>query len=253
VLGELPDLGPSLEETFGQMDAYLMSLGEQFAKRTPLVFEGGIIANLGVPEGRFAEPGVARPLMTSANVQATDQPIAPGEPMKRRDEAFDRHVSVGNDEFTQGRFYEAAAQYEAAQTDDSSNAVPAMGATLAYLGAGEVHRASAHLRRALTIFTRLPEVGIDMDRVLGKQMTDARLAQLEQRLAAGPGRGDRQLLFLVTWMHANRGQAEQAVAWATKLRPLATGDSALEAYAKAVIAANGLTGTAPAAAPATTR
>lgn len=154
----------------------------------------------------------------------------------RGTDPFNRHMSAGDTKLSKGRFYQAAAHYETAQQANRTNPLAPAGAGLAYFGAGESYRASHFLQRALRLFPALMGVRIDIDGILGKEATDKRLAELEQRLGRSTGKAKTSLMFLATFIHANRGDMQRSRAWAEKLASLAGDDPILAAYAQRVIA-----------------
>jgi hypothetical protein len=253
-LSKLPDLGPSSQEDLFAQIVHLMRQGEQ---EQPATIESPVSGEKGPanpnrldedPSARIAAQRQAPSVLAgSVGKQLVLHGLA-----GRRNDAFNRFMSLGDDELRHGRFYQAASQYEGAQTVNPSNPLSAVGAGLAYLGAGEAYRAGMYLQRAMRLFPPMAQVRIDVDRILGKDAADARLAQLEGRVATEAEKADTQLLFLITWVKASRGQTKEAIAWAQKLQPLLTDeDATLKAYVKDVIAAGRPTTTAPAAAPAT--
>jgi len=252
----LPDLGPSSQEDmFTQMIMHLMRQGEQEQPATigsPVAGEKGPANPNRLDEDPSARIAAQRQAPSVLAGSVGRQFVLHGL-AGRRNDAFNHYMSLGDDELKRGRFYQAASQYEGAQTVSPSNPLSAVGAGLAYLGAGEAYRAAVYLQRAMRLFPPMAQVRIDVDRILGKDAADARLAQLEQRVATEAEKADTQLLFLITWVKANRGQTAEAVAWAKKLQPLVNEDSTLKAYVKGVIAAGRPTTTTPATAPPTGR
>ena len=151
-------------------------------------------------------------------------------------------MSKGDSRLRRGDFYRAAAHYEAAEIVDRGNPLAAIGAGLAYLGAGQAHRASYYLQRAHQVFPSMIQVRIDLDRLLGGEVADRRLAELHKRLKDSKlGATELPIVFLITYVYANRDQSELARRWAGNLLPLTGTDPILQMYARRLLAELGQT------------
>ncbi|NLF30094.1 MAG: hypothetical protein GX591_04305 [Planctomycetes bacterium] len=160
---------------------------------------------------------------------------------------FNRYMSQGDDLLRAGRFYQAASAYSRAQLIHEFNPLAALGAGLAYLGAGESHRASYQLGRGVRLFPDLVQVRIDLDALVGAEVIDRRAGEVRDLLGETVEPGDLPLVFLLTFIHANRGNADEARRWASELAPLAAGDSRLADYAAAILGGEPVVGPADAA------
>ena len=147
---------------------------------------------------------------------------------------FNRYMTQGDDLLRAGRFYQAASAYSRAQIIHEFNPLAALGAGLAYLGAGESHRASFQLRRSIRLFPELARVRVDVDGLVGADVIDRRLAEIRDQLGETVEPGEMPQVFMLTFLHANRGDLEAARRWAAELAPLAEGDPRLSDYAEAI-------------------
>lgn len=163
------------------------------------------------------------------------------------DDLFNDQMRLGDKELRAGQYYQAAARYESAAVLRRTNPLPPAGAALAYLGAGESYRASGMLRRAMKTFPAMIRVRLDVDEFLGKDVVDQRLSELETRLAGSPLEDHVPLVFLVTFMHASRGNLAQRAQWAAKLAAVTQDDRLLQTYARQFLPDEG---EQPASAPA---
>jgi len=203
-----------------------------------------------------AEPGrpatVASPSLERLDVDPTDRALAQrsstalvgeiGRGVVLRNlggsgvDRFNRLMAQGDRLMAAGRFYQAANRYETARTILRSNPLPALGAGLAYLGAGESFRASYYLRLSIRIHPEMTDVRVDIDKLVGKQAVDRRLAELTRSVGDETAAGDMPILFLLTFIHANRGQTDEARMWAERLAPYVAAEPRLHAYAEHFLA-----------------
>ncbi|NQU76636.1 MAG: hypothetical protein HQ546_10025 [Planctomycetes bacterium] len=156
----------------------------------------------------------------------------------RRADPFNNRMALGDAELKAGNFYQAAWHYEMAQSIDRANPLASVGAGLAYVGAGESYRASRFFQRALKVFPPLVRARIEIDNILGKEVTDRRLSQLLERLGGPSTEAKIPLVFLATFIQANRGETQLAFEWGQKLKSFAGESPDLLAYAEFLIAAN---------------
>ena len=231
------------------------------AVREPEAGGGDVFADLlielaDLPDGSPIEPSTVRGPAPSASLERLDvdpaQRVAAGRSattlagqigrgiVLRRlggsgTDQFNRLMAQGDRFLAKGRFYRAAGRYENARIIMASNPLPAVGAGLAYLGAGESHRASYYLRLSLRILPELMKVRTDIDKLLGKGVVDRRLAELKEQIADDADPGNMPALFLMAFIHANRGQTEQARAWAGRLAPLVENDPRMRSYVRFLI------------------
>jgi hypothetical protein len=145
-------------------------------------------------------------------------------------------LAVGDRKLGEGRFYEAAAAYEAASATRPENPLPRVGLALALFGAGEPYGAAKHLYRSMALFPPMMEVRLDVGRMMPREAFAARLEALDESRADLPREAQRMLVFLATYMHRLAGRADQARAHARSLAVLADNDLLLQTYATHVLA-----------------
>jgi len=177
----------------------------------------------------------------STIVQAIDKQIVLRGLAGQGKNAFARSMRQAQEAMTKGMFYAAANRYETAWLIRRSDPLPAVGAGLAYLAAGEAYRASELLRQAITRFQPLMQVRLDVARLMGPAVAERRFGEIRDRLASPAAQTEMPLVFLMTFLHANRGEAEEAKVWAKKLGPLVADNPALKTYVEYM-----LTGARPA-------
>ncbi|MFW6154605.1 MAG: hypothetical protein ACOC95_05255 [Planctomycetota bacterium] len=161
---------------------------------------------------------------------------------------FNRYMAQGDELLRAGRFYRAASAYDRAQLIHTFNPLASLGAGLAYLGAGESHRASFQLRRSVRLLPDLVRVRVDVDNLVGADVIDRRVAELHNQVGETVEPVDMPHVFLLTFIYANRGDLDEAHRWAAELVPLADeGDNRLRDYATAVLGPEPTGGAADAA------
>ncbi len=170
----------------------------------------------------------------SSLVAASGDPLTLRSLAGKRGDRFNRLMAGGDRHLAEGRFYQAAARYETARKVNRLNPLASIGAGLAYFGAGESFRASHYLRMALRMFPDMAKVQTDVDHLLGAEVVDKRLAEIRRRLGDNPAPGEAPLVFLMAYIHANRGDIGQARRWGEILKTLAS-DSHVADYADFLI------------------
>ena len=148
---------------------------------------------------------------------------------------FARLMRQAQEAMVGGKFYTAANRYESAWLIRRSDPLPAVGAGLAYPAAGEAYRASESLRVAITRFPPLMQVRLDVARLMGSAVAERRFGEIKDRLASPAAQTELPLVLLMTFLHANRGEAEEAKVWAGKLKPLVADNEALKAYVEYIL------------------
>ncbi len=149
---------------------------------------------------------------------------------------FNRYMAQGDTLLRAGRFYQAASAYDRAQLIHEYNPLAPLGAGLAYFAAGESHRASFLLQRSVRLFPDLVRVRVDVDALAGAEVIDRRTAEIRGRLGETIEPGESPKVFLLTFIHANRGDLDEARRWAAELAPLVEGTPYLRDYVTAILA-----------------
>jgi hypothetical protein len=152
-----------------------------------------------------------------------------------RQDRLNRLLRRADSLLAEGRFYDAAATYDAAGRLAPANPLPAVGASLAQLGAGEFLRAGRTLGGALRVFPAQMEVRVDLQSMLGAETIDARADELREGLETGQVAATESTLFLMSYLAGNRGDQEQARRWARRLDERVEPGSVLQAYVDYVL------------------
>ena len=154
---------------------------------------------------------------------------------------FNLHMKRARAYMRDGKFYKAAGQYELASAANQRNPLARMGLCVAHFCAGEPLTASVHLRRSFAMFPALMATGVDVNAMIGPTVLRHRLATLVKRVARQPAENKRaeddkrMLTLLLTFMHKNAGNADEAKLAAESLKRIAKGDKVLAAYAAFVL------------------
>jgi len=190
------------------------------------------------PERLDAQP-TRRSLFTgkrrSTIIEATDEKIVLHALAGKGRDLFARCMRQAKQAMSEGMFYTAAERYESAWVLRRSDPLPAVGVGLAYLAAGETYRGSEYLRLAVTRFQPLMTVRLDIGKMMGQAMAERRFREIQDRLAVPGAQAKMPLVFVMTFLHANRGDVDKARDWAGKLKALVPDDAALTEYAEYVI------------------
>lgn len=164
------------------------------------------------------------------------------------DDLFNMHMKRARKQLAAGEFYRAAGEYEMALAANRSNPLARMGLCVAHFCAGEPLTASMHLRRAFAMFPALMSTRVDIKRMMGVTVLRYRLAQLDKRVATEGITSERMLAFVLTFVHRNAGNTDEAKRYALMLKRVAKNDKILTGFATFV-----LTGKVPKKAPSPAR
>ncbi|MFB3890406.1 MAG: tetratricopeptide repeat protein [Phycisphaerae bacterium] len=154
---------------------------------------------------------------------------------------FNVQMAKGQKRLAEGKFYDAAGEYEIAVTINANNPLAQVGLGLALFAAGEPSRAAMHIQRALQLFPPLMETRLDVKGMMDGAAFKTRLTALDERLSKSP---DMMLAFLSSYLHHTVGESADAKKQADALKKLAGSDKLMNSYADFV-----LTGKLPAAEP----
>ena len=149
---------------------------------------------------------------------------------KGRD-TFNRHMISAKRLLRDGRFYDAAREYEFAVIANGSNPLAQVGLCLSYFAAGESLTSAYHLRRALRLFPPIMQTRVEITAIVGQKALRHRLAELDRRAVSEEVRDEKMLRFLATFLHHNAGNTTEAVRSAQILQRLSKTDKLLQAYA----------------------
>lgn len=159
---------------------------------------------------------------------------------------FNFRMRRGEASLKEGKYYDAAAEYEIAATINRTNPLAGLGSMLALLGANEPTSAAYHLRRAMTVFPPVMETRVAVKEFLKPEIVEERLVQLQRQIDQAKEAKQTpvpEVVFLATYLRQSLGDRAAAVALARQLKDLAGDDKVLAAYADVV-----LTGKPPAGA-----
>jgi hypothetical protein len=150
----------------------------------------------------------------------------------------------------EGKYYEAAGQYELASVAGSgvSPADPRawLGAALAFFAADEPLTSGYYLEQAMKRFPPLMEVAVDVKGLLGEKIVSLRIGQLEARIKQAGEKADASLVFLAGFIRSARGEPQAAREHAAALKRMAGADQLFRTYADYL-----LTGRVPTTGPTT--
>jgi hypothetical protein len=167
-------------------------------------------------------------------------------------DTFNTRMARADKLLKQGRYYDAATQYEYALGAATDNPMPRLGLAMALTAAGEPNRAGFQIHRAFRLFPPLMETRLSVPEMVDEKAFRDALAEARARMeqiAAGEGQERQPLLALcVAYMSQALGDEKSAKAAATVLADWAVDDAIMSAYANYV-----LTGKRPAQSPPASR
>ena len=151
----------------------------------------------------------------------------------------------------EGKYYDAAADFETACIMDTGNPVPRLGAGLALFAAGESFSAALQFQRAMQAFPPTMEARLDIGNVVSRETFDKQYGALCRRIEQDDERAELGLVFLATFVSYADHQDEQAKIYAQRLKDLASDDKLLTSYAEFILTGKRPAGqaAAPKAAP----
>lgn len=152
---------------------------------------------------------------------------------KNRDR-FNLHMSQGEKALAEGKFYEASGHYDIAIVLNRANPLAHLGRALALFAAHEPLSSAVHLRGAMSRLPALMHAVVDVNRMVGAKVVEARIQRLEKRLAAQRDVADPDLLYLAAFIRSVTGQPQKAAAHAAKLVQRSS-DEVHRAYAEALL------------------
>ena len=145
------------------------------------------------------------------------------------------HLAKAEARLAEGKYYDAAGEFEVAAVLAPENPLPALGGALARLAADEPLTAAFQLRTAFWRFLALMETQVDVDGMLGRKVVDLRLRQIEERIARQKQKPEVPLVFLAAFLRHARGEKEKAAAHARTLKTLAGDDRIYRTFAQYVL------------------
>jgi hypothetical protein len=145
---------------------------------------------------------------------------------------FNLHMRVAEDLLKKGKFYAAAQEYGIAEISDQTNPLAPLGGAMALFGANEPRSAAVKLKASMTLSKLMMATGVEVAEMLGKEVVELRLGQLEQRIAEEGEDLDPSLVFLAAFIRSVRGETADAARLAGKLKAMAGEDELYKAYAE---------------------
>ena len=164
---------------------------------------------------------------------------------------FNLHMARAEAMLSEGKYYDAAGEFEVAAVLAPENPLPMLGSALARFAADEPLTAAFQLRTAFWRFLALMETQVDLDGMLGKKVVDLRLRLIEQRIAQQKDNPQAPLVFLAAFVRHSRGEKDKAAAHARMLKRLAGNDRIYRTFAEYVL--TGKVGTGGKTSPAGTK
>lgn len=146
---------------------------------------------------------------------------------------FNRHMLAAEDALSQGKYYQAAGEYEVATLINHVNPLAHLGQAVALFGAFEPLSSARSLREAMHSFPPLMDADVDVAGLLGKDVVNVRMNMLRDRLDAAK-EPDAGVIFLVCFIYANNDRPDLALEQAHRLQKLSK-DEVHQAYAQALI------------------
>lgn len=134
---------------------------------------------------------------------------------------FNMRMAAAQIALANGRYYDAAGHYRVAAALNRGNPLASIGLSLALFAANEPMTSAYHLRRALSQTPPMMEPKVNVKSLLGKQVVDSRIAELERRLSKESAQPDLSLLCLTAFIRAGNDQPGKAAAHAKRLKSLA--------------------------------
>jgi hypothetical protein len=162
--------------------------------------------------------------------------------------SFNAHLAAGERKLKDGKFYEAAGNYEIAMMMKPTNPLPRLGLMLSLLAAGEQYAAAVHLREGMALLPPMMSMKLDLPRMTGPQFVviQQRLVEMESQIKAVPDKVDPAIYFLAAYLCQQSGREADAKAYCTAVQTRVKESDVMASYARWV-----LTGNAAIAAPST--
>ncbi len=203
------------------------------------------------PPDKSAEADKTKPDTTKPPAQAvevTENKVLINMLAGQNQDTFNQYMARGEKKLKAGKFYEAANDFDVAQTANHSNPLASMGQAMAMFGAGEPLTAALNLRRAMTIFPPIMETSMNFRRgLMDPALIATRTAQLEERIAEQKDQVDPLVVFLAVYVETSMGEHVKAARNAELLKSLAGQDELFKLYADYILTGKG---PAPTTAPA---
>jgi hypothetical protein len=145
-------------------------------------------------------------------------------------------LELAEEKLKAGKFYEAAAAYEAAIETAPANPLPRIGVAISLFVAGEPYIAATQVRQAMELLPPVMETHVDIAKILGPQIETWKIRKLalDARVEESPS-GDAMLRFLAVYVHQQSGEPGAAKSHASKLNEAAKDDKVLSTYATLVL------------------
>ena len=125
-----------------------------------------------------------------------------------RADEFNRHIAGGEEELRQGRYYNAAREFDLAATIDRRNPLPFLARGHALAAAGDYVSAVRSILSGVEIFPQIAAFRLDLNAMVGNSdVFDRRRADLERRLTL---REDPELRFLLGYLELYSGLTDSA-------------------------------------------
>ncbi len=229
-----PGLAPG-QDVYNDLSRELDALRESRMRRqlSPLADPNALPGQAGGEPDAF-DAGRRQSAQARTQVQRLNEAIRLHGLTGRRPNLVNRYMQLGEQALRGGQFYEAASLFETARVADRDNPLPAVGAMMAYLGAGEPVTAGYYLDVALRLMPELREVRLDLPRFVGPDVLQERLKTVTERIneADTP---PVNLVLLATYLNLSLDETDRARTHAYALKSLAEKGSHVEAFADYVL------------------
>jgi len=194
-----------------------------------------LLAALGRQRGGQVEPAPGTKRDGHGIVQFENDDVVLNALAGRGRDLFNRYMTRAREELNNGKFYQAASEYERAAIVSPGNPLARMGLCVAYYCAGEPLTSAQHLRRAFAMFPELMRTRVDIRSMMGTTVLRHRLVELDRRLADERAKDERMLVLVLTFVHRNVGNENETRRYAVMLRDMSKNDKVLSVYAKFVL------------------
>jgi tetratricopeptide (TPR) repeat protein len=222
-----------------QPDRMLSGTGGITRTPAPQAPAGTAAPALPVPGGAVLPTGTASGLPAPAALDVKGRPIVERQGdgvvlhslAGQRTDIFNQRMARGDAMLRDAKYYDAAAEYQAAVELNPTNPLPRLGLSVALFAAGEHNRAGFQLRKAMTLFPPIMETRLDIASLMQDKQLRGQLAEARDRLKEA--KDPQPLLVLsLAYMYRTLGEDQVARELAQTLAQVAGDDAVAWAYSQ---------------------